>query len=72
MSDLPNGYTPTNRRMMSEPKPKVTKRYAHYRPVGFLVVVSFLTLTTLLDHGVPVYMAVLITMLVALLTVMFS
>lgn len=44
----------------------------HYRPLGFLVVLSFLVLALLLDHGVPVYMAVVVTMLVSLLTVMFS
>lgn len=44
----------------------------HYRPVGLLVVLSFLVLVVLLDHGVPVPMAILVTMLVALLTIVFS
>lgn len=44
----------------------------HYRPVGLLIVVSFLVLMALLDHSVPVPIAILLSMLIALLIVMFS
>jgi hypothetical protein len=50
---------------------RLTVRHA-YRPVGILIVVSFLVLAFLLDHNVPVVMSVLITMLVSLLAVIFS
>jgi hypothetical protein len=44
----------------------------HYRPVGLLVVLSFLVLVTLLDHNVPVPFAILLTMLTSLVAVIFS
>jgi hypothetical protein len=44
----------------------------HYRPVGLLVILSYLVLANFLDHGVPVPFAVLLTMLIALLAIMFS
>jgi hypothetical protein len=43
-----------------------------YRPIGLLVVLSFLVLTVFLDHGVPVPIAVTLTLLISLLTVVFS
>ena len=72
MNNLPEGYTPINRRMIEEPKPKIIRRYEHYRPVGVLVVLCFLVLGFLLDHNVPVPFAVLLTMLAALIIIMFS
>jgi hypothetical protein len=50
---------------------RLTVRHA-YRPVGILIVLCFLVLAFLLDHNVPVPFAVLLTMLVALLTIIFS
>lgn len=43
-----------------------------YRPVGFWIVLSFLVLAELLDNQVPFGLAVLLTMLVSLLMIIFS
>jgi hypothetical protein len=43
-----------------------------YRPVGFLITVSILVFLQLSDMGMPLPAAVLVTLLVALLTLMFS
>lgn len=61
-------------KVIKEAKKQATpiKVIHHYRPVGFLVVISFLVLLSLLDHNIPIPIAILLTMLVALLTLMFS
>lgn len=50
---------------------RVTVRHA-YRPVGILIVISFLTFTALLDHGASLPLATFVTILVSLLVIMFS
>jgi len=72
MNKLPDGYTAINRRYIDEPKPKVVKHHAGYRPVGILVTISILTFLQLGDMGFSLPVCALITVLVALLTLMFS
>lgn len=51
---------------------KPIKVIRHYRPIGFVVAISFLIFTQLRDMSVPPEFAVLITLLAVLLMVVFS
>jgi len=72
MERLPrSNYDDRAMRKLERKPERVIVRHA-YRPVGFLLVVSTLVFVVLLDHGVSLPIAALVTILVSLLTVMFS
>lgn len=72
MNQLPDRFTRVNHQMMADVKPRVIRRYAHYRPIGFVVTLAILMFFQLADMGFSLPVAALLAGLTGLLNIIFN